>query len=258
MATTTKKNKKDDREHDRQITELLKLRTKANSIQIAIDRCREIELMHARFPRQSAVKVEEVLEYARRIAYTTNAPVGYKPGEQLFARMPPHPQEEHFLNSKLTKRARAIEELEKKIEEEEVVERERSGVGNRAKRRTRQKKLTKEEMIAELMKWKPGEAWPEGVPKPSATWKPGDALEFVTTTNEEDEDDDDDVDDTNTNETTVAVATTTTKNEEENAAKKKTPKQLDLDFDSDSDNEADDFDGFDFDVVSASGGDSED
>ena len=49
--------------------------------------------------------MNDLLDYARRISYTTHAPNGYAPGAPLNGIMPPAPQEEHFQVSNLARHA---------------------------------------------------------------------------------------------------------------------------------------------------------
>lgn len=117
----------------------------------------------------------DLLEYARRISYTTYAPVGYVPGAPLCGIMPPAPQEEHFQASKLAAHAaetRARERARASAEEARAAEAERRRALEAAAA------IPPEELIARLSSWRPGEPWPEGIPPPPPGWKPGDALNF--------------------------------------------------------------------------------
>lgn len=119
--------------------------------------------------------MSDLLEYARRISYTTYAPAGYVPGAPLCGALPPAPQEEHFKASKLAAYAAEMRAREKARASEAEA---------RAQEEARRKALEEaasippEELIARLAKWKPGEPWPDGIPPPPPGWKPGDALNF--------------------------------------------------------------------------------
>ena len=47
---------------------------------------------HVSLPADGPVSASDVVDYARRISYTTFAPVGYVPGAPLHGVMPPAPQ----------------------------------------------------------------------------------------------------------------------------------------------------------------------
>lgn len=126
-------------------------------------------------PRAGELKLTDLLDYARRISYTTFAPSAYVPGAPLCGMMPPAPQEEHFQASKLAQHA-ADRKARAKAEAKAAEEREREEA--RRKMLEAAAAIPPEELIARLSKWKPGEPWPEGIPPPPPGWKPGDALRF--------------------------------------------------------------------------------
>ena len=222
--------------------EMLSLRRRASKIQDAIDHCRHgILQSHIEFPKkEDGVTMETLLEYARRVAYTTSAPLNYQPGvSQLCGQLPPAPQEEHFLVSQLKKRHEETlvqeQALARKRQREEEMQQRQKEIEEMAK-------LPKEELIRRLMQWKPGQPWPSGVPKPPVGWKPGDPLAFLAEAPEKP--------------TSVAEKQPSNVAAEEKKQEKQR-QQLSLDFgDDDADDEEDfDDDAFDFDVVSASDGD---
>jgi len=126
-------------------------------------------------PRTGELKLTDLLDYARRISYTTFAPSAYVPGAPLCGMMPPAPQEEHFQVSKLAQHA-ADRKARAKAEAKAAEERAREEA--RRKMLEAAAAIPPEELIARLSKWKPGEPWPEGIPPPPPGWKPGDALRF--------------------------------------------------------------------------------
>ncbi len=225
--------------------EMLSLRRRASKIQDAIDHCQHgILKSHIEFPKkEDGVTMETLLEYARRVAYTTSAPLNYQPGvSQLCGQLPPAPQEEHFLVSQLKKRHEETlvqeQALARKRQREEEMQQRQKEIEEMAK-------LPKEELIRRLMQWKPGQPWPSGVPKPPVGWKPGDPLAFLAEAPEKP--------------TSVAEKQPSNVAAEEKKQEKQ-QQQLSLDFgDDDADDEEDfDDDAFDFDVVSASDGDDSD
>ena len=225
--------------------EMLSLRRRASKIQDAIDHCQHgILKSHIEFPKkEDGVTMETLLEYARRVAYTTSAPLNYQPGvSQLCGQLPPAPQEEHFLVSQLKKRHEETlvqeQALARKRQREEEMQQRQKEIEEMAK-------LPKEELIRRLLQWKPGQPWPSGVPKPPVGWKPGDPLAFLAEAPEKP--------------TSVAEKQPSNVAAEEKKQEKQ-QQQLSLDFgDDDADDEEDfDDDAFDFDVVSASDGDESD
>ena len=119
--------------------------------------------------------MSEVLDYARRISYTTFAPAGYVPGAPLCGIMPPAPQEEHFQASRLAAfnaERRAKEKAASAAAEARQKEEARLRMVEAAAA------IPPEELIERLSNWKPGEPWPDGIPPPPPGWKPGDALHF--------------------------------------------------------------------------------
>ena len=224
---------------------LLKLRQTAGKIQTAIDFCHHrILKSHIEFPnKDTGVNVETLLEYARRVAYTTSAPLNYQPGvSQLCGQLPPAPQEEHFLVSQMKKRH------EEKLVHENALQRKRAREEETMKRQKEieeMAKLPKEELIRRLVQWRPGAPWPAGVPKPPAAWKPGDPLAFLAK---------------------AAPNAPGEASPSKRAAAEKQPdkqetkqQQLSLDFEEDEgEDDFDDDDAFDFDVVSASDGGDDD
>lgn len=121
------------------------------------------------------LKVTDLLDYARRISYTTFAPPGYTPGAPLNGIMPPAPQEEHFTVSHLARHAAEV-----KLRAKELASAEEARLREEERRRAVEEaaKLTPEELIAKLSTWRPGEPWPSGIPPPPPGWKPGDPLHF--------------------------------------------------------------------------------
>ena len=234
--------------------ELFALREKAVKIQDALDHCHHRVLKsHVEFPKN--VSVETVLEYARRVAYTTSAPLNYQPMDggmhgQLCGQLPPAPQEEQFLVSKLKRRH------EERLVQTQAMERKRTREEEARQRRRDAEamaKLPKEEVIEKLMKWKPGLPWPEGVPKPPVGWKPGDPLAFLLSSS------------SNNSAEEEAKKSPVAAEKQPPAARLERAQhqqQLSLDFEDDEiddDNDDDDgLDDFDFDVVSASDGGDDD
>ena len=236
-----------------QTSSLFALREKAVKIQNALDHCHHRVLKsHVEFPEN--VSVETMLEYARRVAYTTSAPLNYQPADggmhgQLCGQLPPAPQEEQFLVSKLKRRH------EERLVQARAMERKRTRE-EEARRRLRDMeamaKLPKEEVIERLMRWKPGTPWPEGVPKPPVGWKPGDPLAFLSSNN-------------SNNSAEEEAKKSPVAAEKQPAARPEhvqvqQQQQLSLDFEDDEidDDDDDGLDDFDFDVVSASDGGDDD
>jgi hypothetical protein len=240
---------KSENDDDNNAKALLKLRQTAGKIQTAIDLCRHrILKSHVEFPnKETGVNVETLLEYARRVAYTTSAPLNYQPGvSQLCGQLPPAPQEEHFLVSQMKKRH------EEKLVHEQALQRKRAREEETTKRQKEieeMAKLSKEELIRRLVQWKPGAAWPAGVPKPPVGWKPGDPFAFLTTKAAPNA----------PGEASPLKRAAAEKQPEKQEEKQQ--KQLSLDFEEDEGEDGDDFDdddAFDFDVVSASDGGDDD
>ena len=235
---------------------LFALREKAVKIQNALDHCHHRVLKsHVEFPEN--VSVETMLEYARRVAYTTSAPLNYQPADggmhgQLCGQVPPAPQEEQFLVSKLKRRH------EERLVQSRAMERQRTREEEARQRRRdveAMAKLPKEEVIKRLMKWKPGTPWPEGVPKPPVGWKPGDPLAFLSSSSNNNN---------NSGEEEEAKKSPVAAEKQPAARPEQVQQQLSLDFeedeidDDDDDDDDDGLDDFDFDVVSASDGGDDD
>jgi len=125
--------------------------------------------------RADELEVTDLLDYARRVSYTTFAPPGYVPSAPLSGSMPPAPQDEHFAVSNLARHAAEV-----KAKARELASAEEARARDEERRRAVEEaaKLTPEELIAKLSKWKPGEPWPAGIPPPPPGWKPGDPLRF--------------------------------------------------------------------------------
>ena len=70
------------------------LRDAAVGLQTAVDAARGMD--HVSLPADGAVSASDVVDYARRISYTTFAPAGYEPGAPLYGIVPPAPQDEYF------------------------------------------------------------------------------------------------------------------------------------------------------------------
>jgi len=239
---------KSENDDDNNAKALLKLRQTAGKIQTAVDFCHHrILKSHVEFPeKETGVNVETLLEYARRVAYTTSAPFNYQPGvSQLCGQLPPAPQEEHFLVSQMKKRH------EEKLVHENALQRKQAREEETMKRQKEieeMAKLPKEELIRRLVQWRPGAPWPAGVPKPPAGWKPGDPLAFLAKAAPN-----------APGEASPLKRAAAEKQPEK--AEEKQQKQLSLDFEEDEGEEGDDFDdddAFDFDVVSASDGGDDD
>jgi len=237
-----------------QTSSLFALREKAVKIQNALDHCHHRVLKsHVEFPEN--VSVETMLEYARRVAYTTSAPLNYQPADggmhgQLCGQLPPAPQEEQFLVSKLKRRH------EERLVQARAMERKRTRE-EEARRRLRDMeamaKLPKEEVIERLMRWKPGTPWPEGVPKPPVGWKPGDPLAFLSSNNSNNSAEEEEA-----KKSPVAAEKQPAARPEHVQVQQQ--QQLSLDFEDDEidDDDDDGLDDFDFDVVSASDGGDDD
>ena len=132
---------------------------------------------HVRLPADGPVSASDVVDYARRISYTTFAPVGYVAGAPLHGVMPPAPQDEHFHASHLARHAvevkarneaRAARESKMAAEARKAAAASSGGVGGEAP--------PIETIIKLLSTWKPGQPWPAGIPPPPPGWKPGDPL----------------------------------------------------------------------------------
>ena len=63
------------------------LRDAAVGLQTAVDAARGMD--HVSLPADGAVSASDVVDYARRISYTTFAPAGYEPGALCTASFPP-------------------------------------------------------------------------------------------------------------------------------------------------------------------------
>jgi hypothetical protein len=144
------------------------LRDAAVSLQTAIDAARSMD--HVSLPADGAVSASDVVDYARRISYTTFAPAGYEPGAPLYGIVPPAPQEEHFAASHLARHHAEVTAREKTRKAEAVVAEEarKASVAGDAP--------PLEKIIELLSTWKPGQPWPAGIPPPPPGWKPGDPL----------------------------------------------------------------------------------
>ena len=144
------------------------LRDARRGLQAAIDDARSMD--HVSLPAAGPVSAKDVVDYARRISYTTFAPIGYEPGAPLFGIVPPAPQDEHFAASHLARHAAVVKQREaSRVADAIVVEEARKAAvaGDMPPLET---------VIALLSRWKPGEPWPPGIPPPPPGWKPGDPL----------------------------------------------------------------------------------
>ena len=88
------------------------LRDAAVGLQTAVDAARGMD--HVSLPADGAVSASDVVDYARRISYTTFAPAGYAPGGPLHGIVPPAPQDEHFAASHLARHAAEAEAREER------------------------------------------------------------------------------------------------------------------------------------------------
>ena len=85
----------------------MELRRATAALQASIDAARSTD--HISLPAGGPTTASDVVDYARRISYTTYAPAGYEPGAPLHGIMPPVPQEEHFGASHLARRTKVHE-----------------------------------------------------------------------------------------------------------------------------------------------------
>ena len=146
------------------------LRDAAVGLQTAVDAARGMD--HVSLPADGAVSASDVVDYARRISYTTFAPAGYEPGAPLYGIVPPAPQDEHFAASHLARHHARVEAREKaRVAEAAVAEEAR-------KKSTAGAMPPLEKVIELLSTWKPGQPWPVGIPPPPPGWKPGDPLQI--------------------------------------------------------------------------------
>tara|TARA_B110000977_G_scaffold63536_2_gene86370 strand:+ start:31758 stop:32492 length:735 start_codon:yes stop_codon:yes gene_type:complete len=146
----------------------VELRDAHVGLQGAIDDARNMD--HVSLPLDGAVGARDVVDYARRISYTTFAPAGYEPGAPLFGAVPPAPQDEHFGASHLARHASEVKQREQTQAAEQKVAEE----ARKASIDGKMPPLTK--VIELLSSWKPGQPWPAGIPPPPPGWKPGDPL----------------------------------------------------------------------------------
>ena len=146
------------------------LRDAAVGLQTAVDAARGMD--HVSLPADGAVSASDVVDYARRISYTTFAPAGYEPGAPLYGIVPPAPQDEHFAASHLARHHARIEAREKA----RVAE---AAVAEEARKKSVAGAMPPLEKVIELLStWKPGQPWPAGIPPPPPGWKPGDPLQI--------------------------------------------------------------------------------
>ena len=85
----------------------MELRASTSALQASIDAARSSD--HVSLPADGATTASDVVDYARRISYTTFAPAGYEPGGPLHGIVPPAPQDEHFAASHLARHAAEAE-----------------------------------------------------------------------------------------------------------------------------------------------------
>ena len=146
----------------------MELRASTSALQASIDAARSSD--HVSLPADGATTASDVVDYARRISYTTFAPAGYEPGGPLHGIVPPAPQDEHFAASHLARHAA-------EAEAREAARAARAEVAKEASANAAAGKTPPLEKIIELLRsWKPGQPWPAGIPPPPPGWKPGDPL----------------------------------------------------------------------------------
>ena len=146
----------------------MELRRATAALQASIDAARSTD--HVSLPADGPTTASDVVDYARRISYTTYAPAGYEPGAPLHGIMPPAPQEEHFGASHLARHAAEVRAREE-------ARRARAVVADEARRAAIAGATPPLETVIKLLSnWKPGQPWPAGIPPPPPGWKPGDPL----------------------------------------------------------------------------------
>ena len=146
----------------------MELRRATAALQASIDAARSTD--HVSLPAGGPTTASDVVDYARRISYTTYAPAGYEPGAPLHGIMPPAPQEEHFGASHLARHAAEVRAREE-------ARRARAVVADEARRAAVAGATPPLETVIKLLSnWKPGQPWPAGIPPPPPGWKPGDPL----------------------------------------------------------------------------------
>ena len=146
----------------------MELRRATAALQASIDAARSTD--HVSLPADGPTTASDVVDYARRISYTTYAPAGYEPGAPLHGIMPPAPQEEHFGASHLARHAAEVRAREE-------ARRARAEVADEARRAATAGATPPLETVIKLLSnWKPGQPWPAGIPPPPPGWKPGDPL----------------------------------------------------------------------------------
>ena len=146
----------------------MELRRATAALQASIDAARSTD--HVSLPAGGPTTASDVVDYARRISYTTYAPAGYEPGAPLHGIMPPAPQEEHFGASHLARHAAEVRAREE-------ARRARAVVADEARRAAVAGATPPLETVIKLLSnWKPGQPWPAGIPPPPLGWKPGDPL----------------------------------------------------------------------------------
>ena len=153
---------------DEEVAWCAKLRESVTALQDSVDAARSFD--HVRLPADGPVSAADVVEYARRISYTTFAPAGYQPGAPLHGIMPPAPQDEHFAASHLAAHAAQAKQREEARKARETAAEE----ARKAAKRGEMPPI--ETVISLLSTWKPGQPWPAGIPAPPPGWKPGDPL----------------------------------------------------------------------------------
>ncbi len=153
---------------DEEVAWCAELRRAVTFLQDSIDAARSFD--HVRLPADGPVSAADVVEYARRISYTTFAPAGYQPGAPLHGIMPPAPQDEHFAASHLAAHAAQVRQREE-------ARRAREKAAEEARKAASRGEMPPIETVIKLLSaWKPGQPWPAGIPAPPPGWKPGDPL----------------------------------------------------------------------------------
>ena len=139
-----------------------------------IVRSLRVGLDHVSLPADGPVSASDVVDYARRISFTTFAPAGYVSGAPLHGIVPPAPQQEHFHASSLSRHAAEV-----KARDEARAAREKVAAEAREAAMTGEAPPV-ETIIKLLSAWRPGQPWPAGVPPPPG-WRPGDPLTIGST-----------------------------------------------------------------------------
>ena len=141
------------------------LRNASSNLQSSVDAAIAFDTDHVGLPRRSSAAV--VVGYARCIGYTTYAQNGYRLGQSLSGIKPPAPQEELLNASSLSGSGLELKAANAWASASAAV-----SLNAEAAEVTPMSGQT----LKLLSKWKPGDAWPAGVPAPPPGWNPGDPI----------------------------------------------------------------------------------